>query len=421
MRKLILTLLFCLIASVASADHYYLARWEWVWHYDMYAWIAPHAEYRTGNLDFRSTPQRGVAEIPQGYGLFAYDRYINDSKMIYLGDDLDTLISSVLKEKLKKELVVTKIEESTLRNIIFELMTLRADPKGQDRWFPVRTDFNKKIKIYFTGKLLKEKKIIPGVSPEWDVTVSTIQEIYRRKVVDTTPINQIILAKQLDLWSEKYGVPSGDFIPEGVEAISPLPHETEIQEDWNSPCSAGDDPDCDVDWVEAQGDCDLISGEQANVGTTGTTALCYANVSLSSDGHYAQGISTRLDNGGNNTALMTVFIRYSDTTHHIRCDIWDGSPENWRFIVMDGTPSIEASGTFTWSQYDELKCTATEGDVMTHTIEDVDKHSDTYVFHQGDVLTGIGGYRTTASDYTQFDDFYATELGAPAGRTRRMF
>lgn len=413
-------LLLCLAAfqvfwwsTPSWADEYYLG--QWVWNEPQGEepyWEAPKKSSLTGVVDLRSIPDQSESGgTPQGWAVFSYSKTVSVSGFIYLGNDVDGIVSNPVKNQIKNKLGVEPKTE-TFKEILWEVLTTLADPTGQSGPKPLMPGRDRKMKLNLGAVgTIKQSQLEPFQSPEWNNVLRVVQENYKQ-LLRTEPPETV--ARVLDFWQEKYGVDYQLFIPPGEIRIAALPHNTTITENFNT--SDGDTLGPDLTWTEAEGDIDIVSNTAEWQGTARST--CRAESDLSSDDHYAQ-------------------IEISDTADTTTC--WLGpvarfnpSETNTYYIYVsqktsgadNGVIFKRVSGTFT--QLDSNAETVSIGDTwkiesdgsnIKGYINNTEEASATDTAITGYVRSGIYG-DPSSTDPVAADNFEAADLAATA---RRVF
>ena len=149
------------VGDIEDGKYYYLAHWEWI-VIDEYSsfWAAPYREDILGLVDLRSIPQQSLkGGIPQGYGFFAYSRYIDDPGMYYLGNNLDSQLNQSQKDYIKNQLNISDDFLSlTIRDILWEILTTQADPTGEIGVKPIMPTIDMDLELHLVDiQLLKVK------------------------------------------------------------------------------------------------------------------------------------------------------------------------------------------------------------------------------------------------------------------------
>ena len=136
--------------SAAQPAYYYLAPWEWVTEGGLSFWQAPQADKLLGSVDLRPLPAHGRSGgVPEGYGFFSYNQQVVIPDSIYLGDSLDATVSPLVKAQIRRDLNITgPIQSSTVRDILWDILTIHSDPTGQTGPKPLRGSLRSPVKLY---------------------------------------------------------------------------------------------------------------------------------------------------------------------------------------------------------------------------------------------------------------------------------
>ncbi len=136
---------------------YYLSPWRF--EAEPYpTWRSPFDD-DVGLIDLRSPAQIRSDGIAEGYGLFAtrVRQTIPDS--IYLGDSLHGQIDTTT---LKRELGLGEdIVATGLGEVIYELLTMHADPMVSTRWGCLMPCQNGRNEIWLGGRIAR-MLVLPG-------------------------------------------------------------------------------------------------------------------------------------------------------------------------------------------------------------------------------------------------------------------
>lgn len=425
MKKILMAIIFILMSSVCLADEYYLT--QWVDGGEMSTWTAPFQEYRVGTLDMRSETE-AASDIVAGWAFFAYNQKVPLPDSQYLGNDLDAALTPQQKAHIRSTLKTKALKFDNLRDILYEILTEKADPTGKDKVKPLMPNRNMELEIYFgTKKKIKKSKLIPFVSKEWDLVLQTMQEDYRR-MLKTEPWHEI--AKQLDYWEDKFGVHYTTFIPDDSIQIASLPHATTITDDFD--CANSASPDCDLSYTElSTGYFEIDSNELeiAKFCCFNSHNTIRADTDLSGDDHYAQidatsgnsitaqsvpnwyGTIVRKDSSTTMTFYQGRYRHRSDAntdTYHIY--EWTSGTDT--DIHSDTTGATTPSYPFT------IK-TEVDGSTIKFYVNGVEELSTTDTSITSNTRTGVWGYKQHSSNRINLDDFEAADLGAAT--TRRIF
>lgn len=314
LKRLFLTLLFLSITSICwtQTRFHYLARWEWfVQDPNNSYWRCPGGNC-LGLIDLRSLPQQAkFGGPPEGWGFFVYDTPQTISKAIFLGNDLNSTLQK--KTEFQTALGIS-LSKSTIIDILWELLTTKADPAGQTFAKPLMPIKGGKLELHLGGySLLRAEKFNFKKHP---LVLEVIKNDYRKNRADDIAENSQNYKKVLSAWESKYGIDYKNFIPQDLFDEGKLPHNTRITEDWS--CANSVSIDCDLGWTVTSGDFDIVTNAIEGIGTGADIAR--ADTSLATDDHYAQlrllnrvvngessGCIIRKDNTATNTKYEGVF------------------------------------------------------------------------------------------------------------------
>ena len=293
MRRLLLLGLFLLSSGLWTqtawaSDVYYLGHWKLnpdTTQFGEPFWQAPQSRFQTGVIDLRGQNDRVLLALPAtGWALFSYSQQVTDADLIFLTDTLTAPLSVTARQALQNAWNLP-INGATLSEVLWNLLTQQGDPTGLVRWKPLmpRQDLQMRL-VLGTRGVIREQRLIPGVSPEWMMVLAVLQQDYRRLSVDDPET----MTRLLTVWAERYGLPSETFIPDDAPIrLQAQPHHTTITEDWN--CTDSTTIDCDLDWTEISGDLEIRTERVGVVGeSVGSFARARAESDLSSDDHYIQ-------------------------------------------------------------------------------------------------------------------------------------
>jgi hypothetical protein len=417
MKKILITILFCLMAVPAWADYYYIGQWEWVQIEEEGEvieeyWAAPQREFQTGGIDLRSIPQMSKpGGPPEGYAIFSYSQQVTDPKLTYLGDNLDEAPNVRATGAIAGKLGITP-SSSTIRDIIYELLTTEADPTGKDRWKPLMPDRNLNMKIYLGREgVIKSVKLEPWVSPEWRNVLAVHHENYRQWLKTETPDK---IGRALDFLEEKYGVSYQYFIAPNTIRLASLPHQTTITDDFD--CANSDTLGCDLTWTELSGDQDIQSNQLFARGSGASYSQAVSD--LSSDDHYVQ-IDGNSFPGSNHEGRFGVMGRMSEDSLD-ECYLYWGrftstTGHNVRLRKrVSGTESDLSSDESVTDIRGTYKIEI-DGSNITGYLDDVEELSVSDTSITGNLRTGAYGVAQFSFENAVMDNFEAGDLGAADG------
>ena len=414
MRLVRLILLFLLLASPAIAEEYYIGHWEWCSDTDggdtIEYWCAPQKEFLTGVIDLRSLPQQAQAGgTPQGWAIFSYSQPVSSPDLFNLSDNLDKKLNNPTISKIETDLGIT-LQATTVREALWEILTLHGDPTGQTKWKPLMPDSKRMRKLNFgENGTIKKQSFNMFETKGWELVLATIQEDYRNMLKDTP---HTLIAKWLDFNEDKYGVSYGWFIPDETFLIASLPHETTFTESWD--CADSDSLNCDVNWTEVSNDIDIASNEAFEPTYSANSVLAFSDTALSSADNYAQA-DAYLSGAGN---IAGISFRADGTSTYYRCFLsaspTEGGTDSKLQKVVSGTvtdllPASANNTTSTWhtvygeADSDQISCKIDNVHESGSPVTDTSISSGLYV--------GIFGY-SPQNKYIYWDNFSAGDLSA---------
>lgn len=400
-------LFITMLSKFCFSDEYYIGQWKWVENEEDKYWIYPHQEFLINSIDLRSIPQcEKSGGTPEGYGIFVYSQKINDPNLIYLGDNPKLKINKKLKDSLSEILKISDLESETIEDIIWEKLTIKADPTGVSGPKPLTPKSDRKLELNL-GRNKKQISLIPFISKEWNVVLRTLQNDYK-ELISTENIKTV--AKVLDYWEKQFGVPYHVFIPQGEIKIASLPHETIIVEDWN--CSDSDSITCDLTWTETLNDLDIASN-RLRAGANNSSSLGRAETDLSSSNNYAQIKIIFLDGTGSHNYSHRPGTRWNSSanTFYAVRRLGTGGTQQYRIErVSSGTATVISGPTTLALSLPETWKIEANGSTITAYLEGVSKASVTDTNITSGTRAGVGIYSFDLSSTEVIDDFEAGDI-----------
>lgn len=194
---------------------YYLAPWEWYDGPDDVPHFRSPFKNTRGLIDLRSLSDQEVPTHDAGFGLFVATEKQTVPGSIYLGDNLAALVD---KRQLKSVMGLGEnIVASELGPVIWELVTVLADPVGTVRVRPLTPTHTGIMELHLAEDVVVRKRILE-TDPEWPNIRLRIQDNYKKikAGVDAKhyPAGQHLRA--LSVWQKKYRIEDyTKFIPPG--------------------------------------------------------------------------------------------------------------------------------------------------------------------------------------------------------------
>lgn len=266
----------------------------WVWHADVMGGMWRMPEGSMFAIDYRSLDGRSRSGgSPIGYGVFATPSHITlGSEYESLGGLDDPWGSSPRLRWQSAFKLPEAMQANTLRDVLWETITVQGDPTGEERVKPLLPDHRRRMRVCMGGTLV-EKRFNPS-GPEALVGLDLLRRDYLR--VRQESIDGLLLNRRGDpdrqkhlkfLGSlvEKYRLNYRTFQGSSPDE-RPIRPETTFNEDWDR--ADTEDMDNDLDWTEVSGAWNIHSNSCRYQGGA-VVGVLRAEHSLSTDDQYCQG------------------------------------------------------------------------------------------------------------------------------------
>ena len=254
------------------ADRYfYLGPWQWVADDGEYAWQAPVGTQ--GAIDLRPLPAQGRAGgAPEGVGVFVTDRVLG-SDYTLVGNALDDNLTSAQKSAWSKLAGVAALDASRLIDVLWETLTVKADPTGDTAAKPLIPTNRGQLEIYLPPHGRIAVKRFSTALVEWVNIRELLRQDYKLMRAECLSSASDHYRKALGWWVDKYRVPYREFQSADVPDEPPLPHAMTITDDFNR--SDADPPSNSAEgwsWTEVSGNVWAIVSNQLTLSTISYTA-----------------------------------------------------------------------------------------------------------------------------------------------------
>lgn len=322
-----------------------------------YSWIdsGPALRYwrqpvgSLASLDLRNLEDQGTPVTPAGRGLFVTANATDlGSDYVLLGQAPTpggvTLGPAARTAWRTAFGLPNPLGGTTLAEIVWETITVQADPTGADRCMPLDcTTPRRRLELWIAGTKVRDQ-LFRASDPEATPLLDLLMRIYRR-------IRQACLdglhppthyRKVLGFWVKKYGLNYRQFQPGDLPDEAPLEPATTLQETFNTADSSTLGPT--YSWTEfrdgAGADTWEVFTNEARVKAWATTETlgqtARAESDLSSADHYAQLAITLLGAGVENVQLGAAcrFAAAADTYY-------------WCRLLRVGVDALQLFKTFT--------------------------------------------------------------------------
>lgn len=410
--------------------YYCLAPWVWFTESGESSntshWAAPRQDILLGLVDLRPLPtQARSGGVPQGVGFFAYNADPGNIGQCFSGN-LDTSLSVGAKIALRTLLnLPASLFSTSIRDILWELLTEFGDPTGVTRWKPLMPTSKGVLELHLGGhSIIKSMNYrLPKRLAEYKnidtLILQTYQENYRairaEALAGQLPPDQH--RKYLSVLATRHQIPWQLLIPAGLPQEPPVKPSTTISENFNQGDSTTLGPQ--LTWTELTGDWQTVSSKVSRVNTGSTLRFARADTDLSTDDHEAQiDVVTFTQPAASNNNLGAIVRKDSSAT----LDLYDaylrittGGVQTIRMEkVVAGVTTNLAATTQTFSIPDTVKIRS-DGSTITDYRDgtQVDSLTDTSVV--GNLRTGLVSAPNSATE-VEGDNFSATDIGAAAPR-----
>ncbi len=387
-------------------------------------WHLPNA---LGLVRLQSTPQRAVrGPTPQGY-IFGVlpDREPLHTDAIDLGNQLDVAYSvsnSVIQSALG---VGTVLSASTPLDLLWELLTDKADPEGLFAPKPLRGTNRQPLKLFLGGYgIVKTEPLNPAHLTR---TIAVFQADYRRQRphVDLGLIGLDALQRWTGSTRRKLGITADALLPteyrgDGERVPSTTIGDTFVESsgdvDLNAHTATG--PDSGFAWTALRGTINVIDADDwaHNGAADGDGFASYrADSDLATDEHSAEG-NMNCDATLGNVVETGVNLRKDSTATetHYQCII-DWANDNAKIIeVTTGTRATldTTSHAVTPGTAIDLKGQIDGADLLDVIIDASSIATVTDTSITGNLRTGITIRSKVDTDFGTIDTFVASDLVA---------
>lgn len=381
--------------------YYYLGPWQLKTNDMGQYYDAPN--HTVGRIDMR--PVQGITET---FGFFSTDQQSSDSDYIYLGDDLNSDLTGLQIDAWKNSLGMSSVDGISLLDVLWDTLTVNADPEGGLRTPPIMPTHLGIQELYLGGhSLVKSHKFQGEKDQSWPVIQKVLQDQYRNldKQKQEEKCHTDLPEKVLGAWKLKYKISDeGLFIPGDLPRIKAKTPTTSVSDDFNRPNESLDAGN----WTEVDGNWSLVSN--AALGVDGDAASFPAaaryETALSTDDHFS--IATPKDAGAA-FGLGGPAARFASGSKEFYLGLardGSGSRELAKFVSgAKTTLDSDAGGAF--GQITKIKCDGSSISLYTNSSLIFGPITDTSI--SGNLYTGIIAHSSAVND-CYVDDFSAEDL-----------
>lgn len=395
---------------------FWLGPWQWNAVEGDGFWSAP--AQALASLDLRSIPDCAARTTPSGFGLFVTANGVDlGSDYNNLGTQWDASLTNQQRNRIASALLLPETPAATtLDALIWEALTIQADPIGDDRAKPIVPTTLRELELWFAGQRVRTKRFRfddPEATPVQDL----LRRAYRAHRLDSlegrAPAN--LYKKILGFWVRKFGLSYRWFQPTDVPDEEPLEPETTFSESFNT--SNGDTLGPDLTWTEVDGDWDIVSNAAELISNFGSTARsARADSDLSSVDHYADVSLLQADNGTHPGPCA----RFSSSANTFYAATWNGhnfAGTHTLYKCVTGTLTSLGTSSQAYTLPMQLRCEANGSTIRQLLAVSTEKISVTDTSITTGTRCGIHGYDPTGSGTSspRIDSFSCADLGGGGG------
>ena len=386
--------------------HHYLIPYTWLNAGVDSLWFVPHNS--VGSIDLRPVPAMARGGLPQGYAFAVYDRLITDPAAIYLGNNLEGILTDAQRSLIKTALgLVTEVSSDRLLDLLWDLLTVHADAKGISFCKPLIPIVDRVLELRLGGYSLIRSEEFDLDHPHWPKVLETIQADYReirgnalagrfrdRSGSPDTQYHQ----RWLSALMRKYRTDNyRQFIPSDLPVEIPLPEGSEISDNFDRP-----DESLDAGpWAELVNNWKIATNVASTDG--GDQGSARHNTALDSADQDSEVDLTAFEFGAGPCA------RFAATANtHYQCR--ETSSTNLSFAkTVDGVRTLLSTGqAITQALPDNLRVRV-NGSTMQSYFDDVLKHDFTDTAISSGSQAGMN-----CRGLDDLNNFLASDLAASA-------
>ncbi len=402
--------------------NYYLAHWYKGSDGAGDIWQPPSVGC-VGCMDLRPLAAQGTFAVTEGYGFFAYGDTVDPALMpgqIDLGNNLDGAIKN--KRDVQDALGVV-LQGSTVKDVLWELMTTASDPTGTIRSKPIMPGHRRDLLLYLNG-LIRAEDFDLNTAPHKQQVIENIHIAYRElraeaqryTVGDSRTETHL---RMLKTWERKYRENYQTFIP------SDLPDEgtREPRTTFADAFTRADNTDLNAadtskekngvaatwQWTETQGDSDIQSNELGFDNDSFCFNRCEDDLSSDDMSSYATlnraGTADFVRAGPvarHNASAVSAYFMQSQWTTSSGWDlqkVTTGTRTGIGAGIQSGTPATD--------EKDEVTC---DGSTIAMLVDDVSKDSVTDTSFSGQTRAGVAGFNNSGADRVFQKDWFCEDL-----------
>jgi len=414
---------------VTEQLYFYLG--PWVWSRELDGWEPP--EGTVGALDLRPLAACAAREHhDRNVGLFVIRGERLSSDYVLLGGALDDFPPASARDAIIKLLGLNHLASARLSHIVAEVVSLRGDPLGQERFRPLLPTSRGRFEIHLSpfGRIWSRAFAGPQ-DPAWDGIRAVRQHDFAREFARSPDaarrfLGRLVRAYPVSDWH--------DLVPHELwdHVSGPLEPHTTITESWN--CDDHSGLDCDLSWTlwrQTGGSTGWeVADHRARLepGVTYVEQLARAEADLSGDDHYAQVSVVALPSTTNDPSRAMACVRFGSGgageedvyRWHIHRESDDTYRVRWLKFVGGTTTGLGSGSVTVTPSFPVLLRGEADGSTLDGYLAGMLEQTVTDTSLAGQIRTGIVG-RTQwgVTGPVLLDDFEAGDFAGGAMQEHR--
>ncbi len=387
--------------------HIYISRWKWnTGSADELAhWAAPGGD-SVGLVDLRSLDQMGKSGgTPEGTGAFAYPTARVIPGSVYLGQDLNLALTAAQRTALKRAWGLSTLDSVTVRDALWDRLTIHTDPTGVTGPKPVRGRLGNPVKLSIGGLGIVREESFNAIHRQRAINVW--MNDYRHTRIRVPPaVRQRRTGRfMLDMFGRMNNQLASLVLPSEFVGDGWSRPQTTITDDFNR----ADSDSLGANWTERQGDWDIVSNHLKNITSAGTANVAHHNTALSSADYFVQAL-VNVDTNTQHRGVCARQADFSTADSDLYAALLTGSGADYDFYKR-------VSGS--WTKLDDQSQAHSE--LTDYTIKIQSNGTDHSSWFEGSLKTdavsdsaisaaGKAGFVVGTRMLDRWDDFIAEDL-----------
>lgn len=388
---------------------YELVPWTWATQGLGSFWRLPLSA--VGGIDLRPLPAQSLAGgAPQGFA-FAACRQSPGGTAIASSFHMSETPATAGMQSAWQSAMGYSPQGATLTDLLADQLTTGSDPSGQSGPKPLVPGTDGVLRILVGGHSeVWRQDFRWGIHPH----TNRLRDLLRRQFEEQWEATNgdDHCRRCLDYTCKKYRVDDWrEFIPQRLHAHVPgrLPHATTITDNFTR--ANGDTIGNLLTWTEVANDWDTENNSIFKANGSGDEAgLARADSDLSSDDHYAQGVTTQVVNSMGIGPAARLPSTATSTCYTI---VTQFAGNLYLKKVVAGTATYMVTKVRTSVAGDVMRIKA-DGSTITGYVDAVEELTTTDSAISGNVRCGVHSYDASGLGGV-FDDFEAADLAAATG------